>query len=179
MSDLDKELLAIGKITSPHGIKGWVKISTQTEPADNIFNYQPWLIKSKRGTTSLDVINWRVQGKSYIAQIKQIADRNAAEALCPVDIYIEKSDLPELGEGDFYWHQLEKCDVTSVFGQQSQVLGQVKYVMPTGANDVLVVEPSENSIDDRERLVPYVLGQYVRSVDIDKRLITVDWDPEF
>jgi len=179
MSVLDKELLAIGKVTSPHGIKGWVKISTQTEPAENIFSYQPWLIKSKQGLVPVDVLHWRAQGKTYIAQLKQISDRNEAEAFCPVDIFIEKGELPELGQGDYYWHQLETCEIVSEFEGQSVVLGTVKNILPTGANDVLVVEPTQNSIDDRERLIPYVLDQYVKKVDIEQRLIVVDWDPEF
>jgi len=176
---LDNELLPIGKITSPHGIKGWVKISTQTDPAENIFNYRPWRVKSKQGFIPIDVINWRVQGKGYVAQLKQIGDRNEAEALCPVDIYIEKQDLPKLAKGEYYWHQLEGCELTAEFEDQSFILGRVKNVMPTGANDVLVVEPSAQSIDDRERLIPYVLDQYVKEIDIDKQQIIVDWDPEF
>jgi 16S rRNA processing protein RimM len=53
------------------------------------------------------------------------------------------------------------------------VLGRVTGLMETGANDVLVVQ------GDRERLVPFVLEQYVRRVDLDAGLIEVDWDPEF
>jgi 16S rRNA processing protein RimM len=53
------------------------------------------------------------------------------------------------------------------------VLGQVSGLMETGANDVLVVQ------GDRERLVPFVMGQYVKRVDLDAAVIEVDWDPEF
>lgn len=180
---VDEELLALGRITSPHGIKGWVKISSQTEPAENIFDYQPWLMITRQGAQkvieTIDVLNWRKQGKSFIAQLKQLDDRNGAEALCPVDIYIPKRDLPKLAAGDYYWHQLEGCQVVSHHQESMLSLGVVKNMMSTGANDVLVVKPSDDSIDDRERLIPYVLDQFVKSIDIDERLITVDWDPDF
>lgn len=176
---VDEELLALGRITSPHGIKGWVKVSSQTEPAENIFDYQPWLMISRQGTETINVVNWRQQGKGFIAQLKQLNDRNEAEAFCPVDIYILKGDLPTLETGDYYWHQLEGCQVITEHQGTSSSLGVVKHLMPTGANDVLVVQSSNDSIDDRERLIPYVLDQFVKSIDIDKRLITVDWDPDF
>ncbi|MFT6102164.1 MAG: 16S rRNA processing protein RimM, partial [Candidatus Endobugula sp.] len=38
------DLLNVGRITSVFGIKGWVKIHSQTEPPENIFNYQPWYL---------------------------------------------------------------------------------------------------------------------------------------
>jgi 16S rRNA processing protein RimM len=51
--------------------------------------------------------------------------------------------------------------------------------MPTGANDVLVVGGDEHSIDLSERLIPYVLGQFVTQVNLEEKIIEVDWDPDF
>ena len=60
-----------------------------------------------------------------------------------------------------------------------QCLGKVDHLLETGANDVLVVKPCEGSIDSRERLIPWVQGQYVKQVDLIAATIEVDWDPEF
>ena len=49
------------------------------------------------------------------------------------------------------------------------------YLIETGANDVLVVKPSAGSIDDRERLIPYLPGDVVTAVDLDRAVIEVDW----
>ena len=51
--------------------------------------------------------------------------------------------------------------------------------METGANDVLVIQGDAESVDQRERLVPYVPSQYVKSVDLAAGTMIVDWDPEF
>jgi 16S rRNA processing protein RimM len=57
-------------------------------------------------------------------------------------------------------------------------LGVVTVVMATGANDVLVIGGDAQSIDRRERLVPFH-RDYVPTVDVSARRITVVWDPEF
>ncbi|MFT4609941.1 MAG: 16S rRNA processing protein RimM, partial [Cellvibrionaceae bacterium] len=58
-------------------------------------------------------------------------------------------------------------------------LGLVSRIMPTGANDVLVVVGDDQSVDLGERLIPYVLGQFVINVNIEEKIIDVDWDPAF
>ncbi len=173
------KLIDVGRITGAHGIKGWVKIHSQTEPTGNIFDYQPWYLKTRHGVKSIELINWRPHGKGYVAQVKGIDDRNEAEALSPVVIAVDKDNLPVLDSGEFYWHQLEGCRVVSIYEDKHVDLGTVKRMMPTGANDVLVVKGDKESLDEGERLVPYVLEQFVKEIDIDSHIIYVDWDPEF
>jgi 16S rRNA processing protein RimM len=173
------DLLNVGRITSVFGIKGWVKVHSQTEPPENIFNYQPWYLKTAHGVKSIELADWRAHGKGFVAQIVGVDDRNAAELLCPVDIAIEKDKLSALDDGEFYWHQLEGLRVISRFSDQSYDFGIVKKILPTGANDVLVVVGDEQSIDQSERLIPYVPDQFVNDVDLTNGVMTVDWDPEF
>ncbi len=172
-------LLTVGRVTSVYGVKGWVKIHSQTEPADNLFNYSPWYFKTKHGVKPAECLDWRVHGKGFVARLANIDDRNQAEALCPVDIAIDKSALKALDDGEFYWHQLEGLRVVSEFEGQTYDFGLVKKIMPTGANDVLVVVGDEQSKDQSERLIPYVLDQFVLSIDLDAGVITVNWDPDF
>jgi 16S rRNA processing protein RimM len=51
----------------------------------------------------------------------------------------------------------------------------VDYLIETGGNDVLVVKPSDDSIDDRERLIPYLPDDVVTRVDLEQGVIEVDW----
>ena len=57
------------------------------------------------------------------------------------------------------------------------VLGQVVSLMETGANDVLVVREQDET--GRERLIPFIMDQVIREVDLERGLLIVDWDPEF
>ena len=73
-------LVDVGRITGAYGVKGWVKIHSQTEPSKNIFSYQPWQLKTRHGVKAVELIEWRAHGKNYVAQVKGIDDRNQAEA---------------------------------------------------------------------------------------------------
>jgi 16S rRNA processing protein RimM len=84
--------------------------------------------------------------------------------------------LPELPSGEYYWYQLEGLDVFTVSGE---CLGKVHHLMETGSNDVVVVRATSGSIDQRERLIPYLPDQVVQQVDLDQGRMVVDWDPEF
>jgi len=55
----------------------------------------------------------------------------------------------------------------------------VDHLIETGANDVLVVKPCQGSIDQRERLIPYLPGDFVQNIDLHAGTMQVDWDPEF
>ena len=82
-----------------------------------------------------------------------------------------RSALPAPKPGEYYWADLEGLEVENVEGI---ALGRISHLLATGANDVMVVKDG-----DRERLVPFVVGQYVKQVDFGAGRITVDWDPDF
>jgi 16S rRNA processing protein RimM len=172
-------LLNIGRVTSVFGIKGWVKIHSQTEPAENLFNYQPWYLKTKHGLKTVELADWKPHGKGFVAQIVGIEDRNQAELLCPVDIVVEKVLLPALDDGEFYWHELENLRVFSDYEGKTYDLGTVKSVLATGANDVLAVVGDEQSIDQKERLIPYLPDQVIKKIAVTEGYMRVDWDPDF
>ena len=117
--------------------------------------------KFNRGT-ALAGIFLRVPGQIIIGE--------QAIALVGQQIFVGRDQLPPTEEGEYYWFDLEGLEVHTTNGE---VLGQVDRMMETGANDVLVIH------GDRERLVPYIQGQYVKSVDLEAGQIVVDWDPDF
>lgn len=172
-------LVDVGRITTVFGVKGWVKIISDTQPMENIFSYGALWLKTKHGVKAVEVDEYRVHGKGLVAHIKGLDDRDEAQALSRVSIAIERDQMPELDSGDFYWHQLEGLKVVTEYNGQTSVLGRVAELMETGANDVLVVKADAESIDDTDRLIPYVPEQYVKDVNLEAGQITVDWDPEF
>ena len=171
-----EQLLTIGRVQSAYGIKGWVWVYANTEPTSNIFAYSPWYMQLGQEWREVQVLEWREQGKGLVAHFKGSDDRNAAEALHGAVIWTAKSNLPDLPDGDYYWSDLIDLDVWTVDGQ---LLGQVHSLMETGANDVLVVRPIVGSIDQTERLIPWIPQQVVTGVDIVNKRVTVDWDIDF
>lgn len=133
-----------------------------------IFEYQPWLLGEDR--KPVEIVDGRKQGKGLAALLPGFDDREQAMTLVGQQIFVGRDQLPPAEEGNYYWSDLEGLEVHTMDGK---VLGRVDRMMETGANDVMVIR------GDRERLVPFIQGQYVKRVDLDAGLIEVDWDPDF
>jgi 16S rRNA processing protein RimM len=162
----------IGRIVGLYGVQGWLKIESWSEPRMKIFDYQPWLLSTAPGMeTQIAGAKGRQQGKGMVAQLPGVDDREQAAALIGMDIHVAREQLPPPGKDEYYWVDLEGLEVVTT---ESVSLGRVSHLFATGANDVVVVRDGA-----RERLIPFIQGSYVRSVDISARRIVVDWDPEF
>lgn len=172
-------LIDVGRICGVFGVKGWVKVKSSTEPEDNIFNYSPWWLKTKHGVKAFEVVEFQRHAAGLVVHLKDVDDRDLAQTLNLSNISIERQQLKELPDGDFYWHQLIGLKVITVFNGESKSLGVVSSVLETGANDVLIVKPDDESVDGKERLVPYIVDMYVKSVSLEAQQILVDWDPDF
>lgn len=171
--------IIVGQLAGVFGIKGWVKIKSFTQPEENILDYGPWRLLTAQGVKTVEVDAYNVRPQGLVVHFKGVDDRDVAAQLGRAEVEVDKAELPELPQGEYYWHQLLGLKVISDFSGQSQNLGVVADLMETGANDVLVVRPAAESIDTRERLVPYVPDVYVTRVDLGTGEIHVIWDPEF
>jgi 16S rRNA processing protein RimM len=162
----------VGRIVGLYGVQGWLKIESWTEPRTRIFDYQPWQLDTAPDAVSqIKGIKGRPQGKGLVAYFPEVDDRDKAALLVGKDIYVARELLPPPGKNEYYWVDLEGLEVVTTEGVE---LGRVSHLFATGANDVVVVKDST-----RERLVPFIQGSYVRSVDLSGGRMVVDWDPEF
>ena len=158
--------IVLGRMLGVYGVRGWLKVFSETDPIENVFGYAPWLI----GDRLLHVVEWRRHGKGLVAQFEGFDDRDQARVLVGKTIAIRRDQLPPPSADEFYWADLEGLTVETTEGV---LLGRVSHLVETGANDVLVVR------GERERLLPFVWGQYVLEVDFELGRLRVDWDPEF
>ena len=165
-----EDLIHVGKISGVFGIKGWLKVFSYTEPRENILSYQPWLLKKGSLNKTVKVSNGQVQGKGVVAQIEGIADRDQAQSLMGWDVYISHDQLPTPQQGEYYWADLIGLDVENLEGIQ---LGKINTLYETGANDIFVVK------GDKERALPFIQGQTIKSIDFAAGKMIVDWDAEF
>ena len=162
------ERVLLGRVVGAYGVKGWSRIHSDTEPREAIFDYQPWLIGD--AAVPMRVLAGRRQGKHLVAELEGISDRDAAESLAGQDIAVYRDQLPELPDAQYYWTDLIGC---AVYNQDGLALGKIREMIATGANDVMLVQ------GDRERLIPFVQGDYVTRVDAEARSVHVNWDPDF
>jgi 16S rRNA processing protein RimM len=167
----EQRFVTLGRVSGAHGIQGWVRVHSETNPRENIVGYSPWhLVRGdRREVWAVDA--GRRQGKVVLAKLVECNDRDEAEALIGAEITVPREQLPETTRpGEFYWADLIGLRVITVGGVD---LGRIAQLFETGANDVIVVQ------GDRERLIPYIWQQVVRDVDLAAGEMRVDWDPDF
>jgi 16S rRNA processing protein RimM len=167
----EERWVEVGKIVGLSGVKGEVKLESYTEPRTRIFSYQPWLLKSALGDIEISGCSGRAQGKGIVAKLPEIVDRDGAARFVGSEVWVRRAALPKPKRGEYYWADLEGLEVVNVEGAK---LGRVSHLVATGANDVLVASDGK-----RERLIPFVIDDYVKEVDFESGRITVDWDPAF
>jgi 16S rRNA processing protein RimM len=162
--------ISVGKISGVFGVKGWVKVFSFTDPRENILTYSPWLLQKGDQIKTVNVVDGQLQGKTIVAQLAGIDDRDQAESLMGWDIFITQDQLPKAAKGEYYWSDLIGLQVETIDGVQ---LGAVDSLLETGANDVIIVQ------GERERVIPFLQGRTIIKVDLDAGNIIVDWDPDF
>ena len=169
--DSRQRMLTVGRLHGAFGVRGEVKLESFTEPLQAIARYQPWTLRDARGQQrACEGVRVREGVKGLIATFDDVADRDAADALRGVEILVPRSALPPPAAGEYDWVDLEGLRVLNVEGVD---LGTVSHLFSTGANDVLVAQ------GERERMIPFVLPDFIRSVDFDAGVVTVDWDADF
>ncbi len=161
-------MVVIGRITAPYGVKGWLKIHPYTETIEGPSRYAAWWLGKEDEWRNSAVIQARPQGKTLVAKLQGCDDRAAAQLLKNLYIAVQRSDLPAVREGEYYWTDLIGLEVVNLNGE---ALGVVRELFATGANDVLRVQ------GERERLIPFI-PQVVREVSLDSAVIRVDWELE-
>ena len=128
----EKRIL-LGRIAGAHGIRGEVLIKAYTERPEDIAAYGP-LDDGTGRSFGIKVV--RVTPKGVVARIEGVRDRNAAEALDSVSLYVDRERLPALAEGEFYHADLIGLAAVDPEGRP---LGEVVAVYNHGAGDILEV----------------------------------------
>lgn len=166
----DSKIIVVGKLGAPYGVKGWLKVYSLTDPPENLFHYHPWQFYIDHQWVTLPIQEIRPNTHPPVIQLEGCSSPEEAKRYTGVQIGIETSQLPELPWGEYYWTQLIGLEVITAAGT---LLGMVDHLIETGANDILVVTGK------KKHLIPYLPNQVVLSVDLAKKQIIVDWDPEF
>lgn len=166
-------MVILGRVGAPHGVRGAVKIYSDTAPQDNILNYQPWLL-GQQG--SWHEVKWTARQRQphIVVQFTDCNDRDVAATYVGSLIAVAKDQLPRLAKGEYYWHQLIGLRVVN---QAHEELGLVETLLHTGAHDTLVVRALSEQ-GKKEHLIP-VVPKHVLQIDVEAGTISVDWDTDF
>jgi 16S rRNA processing protein RimM len=160
--DPDRPSIAVGTVARAHGVRGEVAIRVHS---DNPERFAPGNVFFLEDGRSLTVASSRPHGARTLVRFEGIDDRSAADTLRGATLLVPESALPPLPEGSFWPHELEGCEL--VVEGEGRVLGTIRDVLHTPANDVWVADGP-----DGEVLVP-ALREVVAEVDVASRRVVV------
>lgn len=169
------KLIIIGSIGAPFGVHGWLKVNSYTYPKESILKFNNWLLVDHVDQDSINrllvkIIERKQISNKFLVLFANVTDRNQAIFYINKKIAITKSNLPKLVNNQYYWEELVGC---KVYNLNNQYFGIVDYLFATKANDILVIK---NSINNKEYLVPYSLGNFIVNINIIEKIIIIDWE---
>jgi len=175
-----QQWVPLGKVSGLFGVKGWVKVFSNTQPRENILTYSPWYLKRGGQWQEYKLLTGKPHGKSVIAHLSGCTDRDIAAELIGSEIAIKREQLPSPAPGEYYWSDLKGLKVINLEGIE---LGKIESMLETGSNDVMIVigydGTAEKGKSKRERLIPYLSDEVVHEVNLEQGFMTVDWDVDF
>lgn len=160
----------VGRVGAPHGVRGWSQVWSFTDPPEGLLRHAQLAAERRGQRLMLEIADSRMQGERVLVRFAGTDDRDAAAKLTGFELSVPRAEFEPPPPGSWYWHDLIGLAVVTVEGTP---LGRVDHLIETGVNDVLVVQ------GERERLIPFVLPQIVKKVDLDAGRIEVDWDAEY
>ena len=193
-AELPADAVEVGRILDAWGVKGWFKVLPHSASPEALFSSKRWYLQPPEraaqgpgakpfaftGTVLLKIREAREHSDSVVASAPDaIADRNAAEALKGARIFVPRSSFPSTADDEYYWVDLIGL---AVVNREGVALGQVRELLSTGPQTVLVVEQpaaaGEAGAKPVERMIPFV-SAYIDLVDLPGGRITVDWQPDY
>lgn len=156
--------IAIARIGAAHGIRGEVRIKPYGDDPLALADYGP--LSTKDGSKSFEILGLRPQKSVVIARLKGVNDRNAAEALNGVELFVTRDALPEPEEEDEFYHA-DLIGLAAVEADGAE-LGTIVTVPNFGAGDLLEIAPKGG----RSFYIPFT-REFVPEVNIAEGRVVV------
>ncbi len=179
------DLIELGRLAGPWGVKGWTKVVPYSQDADVLLRASQWYLRTPEGrfgrgftafsgVVSVLVEQCKPHGDGLVALIQGSGDRDQVAAIKGASVWVPRGAFPPPGQGEYYWVDLLGLEA---FNRQGIRLGRVVDLMSTGPHSVLVLKDSVGG-EELERLIPFV-PQYVDDVDLTNKRVQVDWQPDY
>jgi len=180
-AELPADAIEVGRVLEAWGVKGWFKVLPYSADPEALFSSKRWfLLPNERGQKTFDgpvklkIIEAKVHSDAVVVNAQDFLDRDAANALRGARIFISRDSFPTARKDEYYWVDLIGLDV---FNREGLRLGQVRELLSTGPQTVLVIDDVQ--LDQTiERMIPFV-SVFVDDVNLLERRILVDWQADY
>ncbi|MEG6584070.1 ribosome maturation factor RimM [Dendrosporobacter sp. 1207_IL3150] len=163
-----EQLLVVGKIVAPHGVRGEVRVIPLTDFPERFSKLKSVFLDD--GST-LDIEYAKTHNQGITIKFSGLNDRNDIEHLRGKLLKIAKKDAVKLPKGEYYTFEIIGL---KVYDDAGQYIGKITEVLKTGSNDVYVAEQE----DKRQVLIP-ALKKVVTNIDIEGGQMTVKLQEEW
>lgn len=159
-------LLPFGKILKTRGIKGEVKFFPFSGQVDSIINLNRVFIQKEgeEKPKEFKIIRVRSHNKSHFIELKGISTIEDANELRGSIILIEKSDLPQLKEDEYYWFQLIGI---KVYTSDGEYVGKIENLIDRDPQSILIVKRNDNEI-----LIP-MIDSIISEINLKKAKVII------
>ncbi len=166
MSHAEESLVESGVIVGTHGLRGDLKVRPLSgDPAALLSAAEVFLRLPDGRLHRSEPLRQSLHKGVVLLRFAGFESLTAVEGFKGCRILIDRNLLPELDEGEFYWHQIEGARVVD---RRYGEIGHIKSMFTTAAHDTWVVEGA-----DAEVMVP-VVARFVIDIDVEQKLIQVD-----
>ena len=165
--------ILIAKIGKTRGLKGEFFLRSFAENLESLFSFKKFYCSTSLMMEEVNFEYIKQSNKNIVAKIKSIDGIDEIKAFGQKDIYILKSELPELDVNEAYWFELEGMQVINLEGQH---LGHVQKVNNFGASDILEVKPINKKI--KILLIPFIKNRIIISINKPEKSVLVDWQED-
>ena len=166
---MTQKKLHIADIRTAHGIRGLVKLSVHLENPQDIENYNP--LQGSDGKSYTIKLKNALKG-DWLAEVNGIADRNQAELLRGIELFINRDQLPETDGDEIYLEDLVGCEAINAEGHK---IGDIIAVENFGASDLIEIKP----IDGSKTYYLPIAEPYVQDIDLEQKIVVVEPAEEF
>ncbi len=166
------ENIKIGKIVNAVALRGEVKVYHYSDRKERFAELSRILIKQKSGMIPYTIEKVRYQKDMVILKLKGVDDRNGAEALKELDVFITDDDLVDLPDDTFYVRDLIGCIAINI--DDGKAIGKVSDVLQNTAQDIYQITTDEG----KQVLIPAV-GDFIKEVDVKEGKILIRLIPGF
>lgn len=162
------EYLNVGKIVNTHGIRGEVRVISQTDFPEERYQKGAKLVlfREHKAPLELTVAGHRKHKNFDLLTFEGYPNINDVEPFRDGILKVSKEDLVDLEENEFYYHEIIGL---TVIEEDGRVIGKVKEILSPGANDVWVVQRK----GQKDALIPYI-ESVVKKIDLENEVVTVE-----
>jgi 16S rRNA processing protein RimM len=187
--NIPDDLVELGRIGEPYGLKGWLNVLPSSEDPQVLLKSKQWWIsrvREEQGAVArkpgnpkpedlvfepFRVMQSKPHSSRLVAHLEGIEQPELAATFKGRRIYVSRARFPATDADEFYWVDLEGCTVVNLEGRE---LGTVTAVVDHGAHPILLVKGAA----EQELLIPFVAA-YVEKVDIQAKQIQADWQEDY